>query len=134
MDSTTSTSGSHTLSSTEMSAPPMSSSSLLEPTAGMPRFRIMARLTPFNKLAVTAPKARFPDDHTPKMDVCNFGVLLFKMCLQEQPEVSVAGRAEQAKMVQLGSLAQIIREYIAHLPKDRPTIAWVLEKLKLIPV
>ena len=63
------------------------------------------------------------------MDVYSFGVLLCEMNLQEQPEMSVAGRAEQAKMVQWVPLAQLIKECIAHLPKDRPTIAWVMEKL-----
>ena len=33
--------------------------------------------------AYTAPEARFPDDHTPKMDVYSFGVLLFEMSLHE---------------------------------------------------
>ena len=84
--------------------------------------------------AYAAPEARFPDDHTPKMDVYSFGVLLFEMSLHEQPEMSVAGRAEQAKMVQWGSLANIIEECIAHLPKERPTIARVLEMLNSIPV
>ena len=84
--------------------------------------------------AYTAPEARFPDDQTAKMDVYSFGVLLFEMSLQEQPEMSVAGRAEQAKMVQWDTLAQIIEECIAHLPKDRLTIARVMEKLKPIPV
>ena len=84
--------------------------------------------------AYAAPEARFPDDHTPKMDVYSFGVLLFEMSLQEQPEMSVAGRAEQAKMVQWVPLAQIIEECITHLPKNRPTIARVMDKLKPIPV
>ena len=56
------------------------------------------------------------------------------MSFQEQPEMSVAGRAQQAKTVQWDPLAQIIEECIAHLAKDRPTIAWVMEKLKPIPV
>ena len=67
------------------------------------------------------------------MDVYSFGVLLFEMSLQEQPELSVAGRAEQAKMVQWVPLAMIIKECIAHIPKDRPTLARVMQKLKPIP-
>ena len=69
-----------------------------------------------------------------KMDVYSFGVLLFEMNLQEQPDMSVAGRAEQAKMVQWDPLVQIVEDCIAHLPKDRPTIVQVMEKLKSIPV
>ena len=84
--------------------------------------------------AYAAPEARFPDDHTPKMDVYSFGVVLFEMGLQEQPEMSVAGRANQAKMVRWVPLAHIIKECIAHLPTDRPTIARVMDKLKLISV
>ena len=68
------------------------------------------------------------------MDVYSFGVLLFEMNLQEQPEMSVAGRVEQAKMVQWDPLAQIIEECIAHLPRDRSTIAQVMDKLKPIPI
>ena len=88
-------------------------------------------VAPHNR-AYAAPEAKFPDEQTPKMDVYSFGVLLFEMSLQEQPEMSVAGRSKQAKMVQWDPSAQIIEECIAHLLKDRPSIAWVIEKLQPI--
>ena len=80
--------------------------------------------------AYAAPEAQFPHNHTPKMDVYSFGVLLFEMSLQEQPETSVAGRAKQAKMVQWGSLAEIIEECMAHSCTNRPSIAVVIDKLR----
>ena len=53
----------------------------------------------------------------------SIGVLLFEMSFQELPEMSVTGRAEQAKMVQWDPLAQIVEECITDISKDRPTIA-----------
>ena len=55
------------------------------------------------------------------------------MNLQEQPEMGVAGGAKEAKMVQWVLLAHIIEECTAHLPKNRHTIAWVMEELNPIP-
>ena len=36
--------------------------------------------------AYSAPEASFPHQHSPKMDVYSFGVLLVEICLQELPE------------------------------------------------
>ena len=122
----------------------MSSSSLLEPDSWEAKVSDYGSANFIQQISVdsempgnpayAAPEARFPDDHTPGMDVYSYGVLLFEMSLQEQPGMSVAGRAEQAKMVHWVPLAQIIEECITHLPKGRPTIARVMEKLKPIPV
>ena len=76
------------------------------------------------------PEARYPDDHTPKMDVYSFGVLLFEMCLQQQPEMSTAGRARQAQQVQWDSMARIIHHCMANLHTNRPTLALVLDRLR----
>ena len=84
--------------------------------------------------AYAAPEAKFPSDHTAKMDVYSFGVLLFEMCLQKQPEMSIDGRARQAKQVQWDSLAKIIEECMANLPTDRPPLAHVMEQLRRIHV
>ena len=85
--------------------------------------------------AYAAPEARFPDDHTPKMDTyIQLWSSFFVMSLREQPKMSVTGRVYQAKMVQWVPLAHIIEECTAHLPKDRPTvmIAGVMEELRAI--
>ena len=45
--------------------------------------------------AYAAPEACFPDQHSPKMDVFSFGVLLVEMCLQQLPESDRAQREVQ---------------------------------------
>ena len=82
--------------------------------------------------AYAAPEAKVPDDHTTKMDVYSFGVLLFEMCLQQPPEMSTAGRARQAKLVRWNSMGKVIEECMATRPTNRPTLALVLENLQQI--
>ena len=84
--------------------------------------------------AYAAPEAKFPDDHTPKMDVYSFGVLVFEMCLQRQPEMTTAGRARQARQVQWVSMARIIDDCIANLHANRPTLVLVMERLRQLQV
>ena len=80
--------------------------------------------------AYAAPEAKFPDEHTPKMDVYSFGVLLTEMCLCEQPELSRQDRARQARMVQWDTLADIIEDCTATSPDSRPTMARVMVILR----
>ena len=82
--------------------------------------------------AYAAPEAKFPDEHSPKMDVYSFGVILTEMVLHEQPEMSFVGRAEQAKLVQWDPLAGIIGECMAYSHTDRPSLAVVMDTLRQI--
>ena len=84
--------------------------------------------------AYAAPEAMFPKDHTPKMDVYSFGVLLFEMCLQQQPDFSTAKRTRQAKQVQWNSMARIIEDCMAILHTNRPTLVLIIEELRLLKV
>ena len=84
--------------------------------------------------AYAAPEASRPNEHSPKMDVYSFGVLLVEMSLREHPAASVHGRTEQAKMVQSNYLAEIIQRCLADVPDCRPTIALVLDELEDIQV
>ena len=42
-----------------------------------------------------APEARYPDQHSPKMDTFSYGVLLVEMCVRKLPESS---RAHQERL------------------------------------
>ena len=84
--------------------------------------------------AYAAPEAVFPNDHTPKMDVYSYGVVLFEMCLRRQPEMSTAERARQARQVQWDSMARIIQDCMADIRTNRPTLALVIEKIRQLQV
>ena len=49
--------------------------------------------------AYAAPESRYPDDHTPSMDVHSYSVLLIVMILHCPPYMTVAQREKQAKRV-----------------------------------
>ena len=69
-----------------------------------------------------APEAKVPRDHTPKMDVFSFGVLLVEMCLHQQPEANPVLRETQIQRIQWPAMVSLIRRCISERPADRPSM------------
>ena len=57
---------------------------------GAANFRSQATTVGPGNPAYSAPESRYPDDHSPKMDVFSFGVLLIEMVLHQPPGMTTA--------------------------------------------
>ena len=76
-----------------------------------------------------APEARYPDQHSPKMDTFSYGVLLVEMCVQELPESSRAQREAQILQVQWAAMVSLVRRCTSERPADRPSMGDIMELL-----
>ncbi|XP_019859841.1 PREDICTED: uncharacterized protein LOC109588094 isoform X1 [Amphimedon queenslandica] len=84
--------------------------------------------------AYAAPEARDPDQHSPAMDVYSYSVLLMEMNLCRPPEMETARRARQSGSVSWSDMKSLIQRGLKVDPKNRPTMAQVLEFLKRIKI
>ena len=80
----------------------------------------------------SAPEAQFPDNHSPSMDVYSFGVLLIEMILCQPPSPTTAERERQAESIRWPSIKPLVKQCLNRQPTNRPSIAQVLNDLKLI--
>ena len=81
-------------------------------------------------VSYAAPEAKFPDEHTPAMDVYSFGVLLMEMILHEPPSTTTDGREQQAEGIKSWpAIKTIIKRCILRNRLYRPAIAQVLNEL-----
>ena len=78
-----------------------------------------------------APENRYPEQHSPKMDVFSFGVLLIEMCLSELPESRPANRAAQIKRIHWSSMVSLIERCIRERPGDRPSASDIMSLLDM---
>ena len=80
--------------------------------------------------AYASPEAKSPRDHTPKMDVFSFGVLLIEMCLQEFPDTGSPNLQEaQIQRIKWPAMVPLIRMCISEMPADRPSMRDTMELL-----
>ena len=81
-----------------------------------------------------APEANSPRQHSPKMDVYSYGILLVEMCLQELPESQPERQEEQIQRIhgQWVSMVSVIRRCTSERPADRPTMSDVMDLLARI--
>ena len=79
-----------------------------------------------------APEARFPDQHSPKMDAFSFGVLLMEMCLRELPEATQEEREPQIQRIQWPVMVFLIRRCVRERPEDRSSITDINNMLERI--
>ena len=76
-----------------------------------------------------APEASSPRQHSPKMDVYSYGILLVEMCLRELPESQPERRQEQIQRIQWVSMVSLIRRCTSERPAHRPTMSNVMDLL-----
>ena len=76
-----------------------------------------------------APEAGLPHQHSPKMDVFSFGVLLVEVCLHQFPDTSPDRRETQIQCIQWPAMVSLIRICISERPADRPSTSDIVELL-----
>ena len=84
--------------------------------------------------AYAAREARDPDQHSPAMDVYSYSVLLMEMNLRSKPEMTIAERARQSGSVSWSDMKSLIQRGLNANPRDRPTMAQVVESLKRMKI
>lgn len=78
----------------------------------------------------SAPESRHPDDHSPKMDVFSFGVLLIEMVRHQPPGRTTDEKNTQVSEIRWSAMASLIRHCLSHSPSDRPNMKDLLAALK----
>ena len=84
--------------------------------------------------AYAAPESRYPDDHTPAMDVYSYSVLLMEMILHCPPAMTVIEREEQASRVSWSPMSSLIQRCINQDRRCRPKMTQILDQLKQLKV
>ena len=84
--------------------------------------------------AYAAPEAPIPEQHSPAMDVYSYSVLLMEMNLCSKPEMMIAERARQSGSVSWSDMKSLIQRGLKANPRDRPTMAQVVESLKRMKI
>ena len=84
--------------------------------------------------AYAAPEASFPHQHSPKMDVFSFGVVLVEMCLRKLPESRPERREDQIQHIQWPAMVSLIRSCTSERSADRPCMSDIMELLDRIQV
>ena len=84
--------------------------------------------------AYAAREARDPEQHSPAMDVYSYSVLLMEMNLCSQPEMTTAQREVQSGSVSWSDMRSLIQRGLKANPRDRPTMAQVIESLKRMKI
>ena len=79
--------------------------------------------------AYAAPEARYPDQHSPKMDTFSYGVLLVEICVRRFPESSLAQREAQILQIQWAVMVSLVRRCTSERPADRPSMRDIMELL-----
>ena len=77
-----------------------------------------------------APESRYPNDHTPKMDVFSLGVLMVEMCQSEFPEPTTDLREAQIRNIKWDAMVTLIRRCISERPVNRPTASDIISELE----
>ena len=85
-------------------------------------------------VAYAAPEAPIPEQHSPAMDVYSYSVLLMEMNLCSKPEMMIAERARQSGSVSWSDMKSLIQRGLKANPRDRPTMAQVVESLKRMKI
>ena len=84
--------------------------------------------------AYAAREARDPEQHSPAMDVYSYSVLLMEINLCSKPEMTIAERARQSGSVSWSDMKSLIQRGLNANPRDRPTMAQVVESLKRMKI
>ena len=84
--------------------------------------------------AYASPESRYPDDHSPAMDVYSYSVLLMEMILHRPPAMTVPKREEQASHVSWPPMSSLIQRCLNQDRHHRPTMSQILDELKQLKI
>ena len=84
--------------------------------------------------AYASPESRYPDDHSPAMDVYSYSVLLMEMILHHPPAMTVPKREEQASHVSWPPMSSLIQRCLNRDCHHRPTMSQILDQLKQLKI
>ena len=84
--------------------------------------------------AYASPESRYPDDHSPAMDVYSYSVLLMEMILHRPPAMTVLKREEQASHVAWPPMSSLIQRCLNRDHHRRPTMSQILDELKQLKI
>ena len=80
--------------------------------------------------AYAAPEAKFPEDHSPAMDVYSFGILATEMSLHSAPELDSRRREGRARRIDWVAMKVIVLNCIKNDRSQRLTSTQLLRDLK----
>ena len=84
--------------------------------------------------AYASPESRYPDDHSPAMDVYSYSVLLMEMILHRPPAMTVPKREEQASHVSWPLMSSLIQNCLNRDRHCRLTMSQILDQLKQLNI
>ena len=84
--------------------------------------------------AYASPESRYPDDHSPAMDVYSYSILLMEMILHRPPARTDPKRKEQASHVSWPPMSSLIQRCLNQDHHCRPTMTQILDQLKELNV
>ena len=84
--------------------------------------------------AYAAPESRYPDDHTPAMDVYSYSVLIMEMILHRPPAMTVIEREEQVSRVSWSPMSSLIQRCLNRDRQRRLNMTQILDQLKQLKV
>ena len=97
---------------------------------GTANFKSRATTTGPGNPVYSAPESRYPDEHSPKMDVFSLGVLLIEMVLHQPPGRDTAEKDKQVSEIQWQDMSSLVRHCLSQSPSYRPTMEDVLTALR----
>ena len=88
--------------------------------------RLTTTIAP-GSIAYAAPEANEPKQHTPKMDVYSFGVLLVEMCTGEFPDIEA--QLELITRIQWQPMVSLVEKCIEKNFRNRPDMIDIMSQL-----
>ena len=79
--------------------------------------------------AYAAPESRYPNDHSPAMDVYSFGVLLMEMVVHRPPPPTTREKDALIRTIQWAPMKALIQSCTQEGKEQRPTTSNVLQEL-----
>ena len=80
--------------------------------------------------AYAAPESRYPNDHSPAMDVYSFGVLLMEMVVHRPPPPTTREKDALIRTIRWAPMKTLIRSCTQEGKEQRPTTSNVLQILR----
>ena len=80
--------------------------------------------------AYAAPESRYPNDHSPAMDVYSFGVLLMEMVVHRPPPPTTREKDALIRTIQWAPMKELIQSCTQEAKEQRPTTSNVLQELR----